>query len=634
MKKIYSFLASVLALASTTTAEAVTVIVDNPEAVRFIKMDYSTYPSAEIPVVDKVQDVNVFDHSDGVYIYPNDGYKLSSVKNGDTELLSSKNFYISPYSIDADAVLVVATKNLEQSRTASFTFTIDDPTKVRMSCNSDEVTISEGTQTIKFDPEDETEFGISSKTNIPIYAVYHNGKKVEPYYNSYRIVVANGDKVEIQANYPDVDYLVKVEVPEGLEDVFTGVTESGVALEGDFFKGVSVHAGRQIMFGFDSQKYSLDAMYVNGERTNFTGNYMCVVASDILVKVEAHAYSVYTIEVDVDDTERVAVYNGYSSYGQKYDLKAGKNTLEFTESQYGNNIYICATTGNLLKNIHVVSNGVESDYNTAQSFKVLPGDKFTIKSAVKEPDSKLVVWVDPKVAKEYNGVKFFDSMSYTDFGSISPLAEGVNTFNYCSADILFLNVSMIFPENAGGDSTPHIPYMVYNDGEAANSSSMTFTFIPSYVDYGGTLFTGDDILRIFYEQPVKATVAVTLSEAVEASKISVEVDTRAVADWASMSLFKGSTVKIIPATVADGKTMKCKVDGTPVNADADGNFSFTVTGDHNVALDMSTTGIDAVGSDADASAKVVYNLQGIRMPDADNLPAGIYIINGKKVAVK
>lgn len=154
-------------------------------------------------------------------------------------------------------------------------------------------------------------------------------------------------------------------------------------------------------------------------------------------------------------------------------------------------------------------------------------------------------------------------------------------------------------------------------------------------DYEGQpAMTDGDILRIFYEQPEKATVAVTLSEAVDESKIAVEVDTRAVADWSSMSLFKGSTVKIIPATADDGKTIKCNVDGKPVSADADGNFSFTVTGDHNVALDMSTTGVDGIASDVEGAAKVVYNLQGIRMPDAENLPAGIYIINGKKVAVK
>ena len=37
--------------------------------------------------------------------------------------------------------------------------------------------------------------------------------------------------------------------------------------------------------------------------------------------------------------------------------------------------------------------------------------------------------------------------------------------------------------------------------------------------------------------------------------------------------------------------------------------------------------------DADGATRTVYNLQGIRV-NADSLPAGIYIINGKKVAVK
>ena len=56
----------------------------------------------------------------------------------------------------------------------------------------------------------------------------------------------------------------------------------------------------------------------------------------------------------------------------------------------------------------------------------------------------------------------------------------------------------------------------------------------------------------------------------------------------------------------------------------------------NTAVKLSSTNsavIAVEAEDADGATRTVYNLQGIRVI-ADSLPAGIYIINGKKVAVK
>ena len=56
------------------------------------------------------------------------------------------------------------------------------------------------------------------------------------------------------------------------------------------------------------------------------------------------------MDFDVDDPSRVEIYNGYSSYGtEKFDIVAGVNTFEFKESNYGSNIYIAATEGNIVK---------------------------------------------------------------------------------------------------------------------------------------------------------------------------------------------------------------------------------------------------------------------------------------------
>ena len=53
----------------------------------------------------------------------------------------------------------------------------------------------------------------------------------------------------------------------------------------------------------------------------------------------------------------------------------------------------------------------------------------------------------------------------------------------------------------------------------------------------------------------------------------------------------------------------------------------------NNSYTVKVTGIDNISSDSDV--KAVYNLMGVKVADStDNLPAGIYIVNGKKVVVK
>lgn len=47
----------------------------------------------------------------------------------------------------------------------------------------------------------------------------------------------------------------------------------------------------------------------------------------------------------------------------------------------------------------------------------------------------------------------------------------------------------------------------------------------------------------------------------------------------------------------------------------------------------STNGVSEVKTDANASSDAIYNLQGVRM-NSNNLPAGIYVKNGKKFIVK
>ena len=61
------------------------------------------------------------------------------------------------------------------------------------------------------------------------------------------------------------------------------------------------------------------------------------------------------------------------------------------------------------------------------------------------------------------------------------------------------------------------------------------------------------------------------------------------------------------------------------------SYIFTVEGNDKVVIKNSATvGINEIAAH-DEEEKTIYNLQGIRVEDLGNLPAGIYIVNGKKV---
>ena len=86
-----------------------------------------------------------------------------------------------------------------------------------------------------------------------------------------------------------------------------------------------------------------------------------------------------------------------------------------------------------------------------------------------------------------------------------------------------------------------------------------------------------------------------------------------------------------------------KANDAAVSPDAEGRFVVPVTDDTNISIaNDGHVGVNDIleGENGEAVSLEVYNLQGIRVlsnasaADVRNLPAGIYIVNGKKVAIK
>ena len=110
-----------------------------------------------------------------------------------------------------------------------------------------------------------------------------------------------------------------------------------------------------------------------------------------------------------------------------------------------------------------------------------------------------------------------------------------------------------------------------------------------------------------------------------------------VTDWSEgISCFNGTEVAIAASLEDPDKTVVVTLNDEPLVAGEDGKYVFVVENVTNsVSITTTTSGVKSMISDKTVSP--VFNLQGIRVANSDdlnNLPAGVYVVDGKKVVVK
>ena len=104
----------------------------------------------------------------------------------------------------------------------------------------------------------------------------------------------------------------------------------------------------------------------------------------------------------------------------------------------------------------------------------------------------------------------------------------------------------------------------------------------------------------------------------------------------TLGAFGGTEIKIA-ANDADTQ-ITVKVNNEPLTIGEDGAYTFNVAANSNVSVVLGNDGISTI--EADAATGNVYNTQGVMVLKAadaqsvNSLPAGIYIMNGKKIVVK
>lgn len=613
MKKFYLFLIMLLSVIAPQAADAFSITLNVDDASR-INVFLNGYQ-------DVVNGDNVFEVKDGDYlsITTQNNAGLVSVMNGDKEVklnsYSSFNLKLTE-SEYAGAKLMIKTATLDEMRTASCTVTVDDPSKVtlRLSRTFTTVQLKSGENEVKFIPGTESTFTISPQSQeTPLYKVTHNSVAAEADWGSYTLKnVAEGDVIDIQANYPDIDCAVKFNVNAEGVGFIKSVTVNGNEVTNYLDDNFTVKCGSNISITRNSEDYKLESFKVNGEdKTSdfYDESYDFFVTDAATFDITAKKYATFKATVDIDDVSHATVYKGYSYYDDAFDMKNGTNEIEVSEKQPL--ISLVAKDGYYFTSVNDGTTEYTDQSTSEINVDVTDGMVLKVVTAAIVRDKKALVYVDDRSATS--------SMVFSrgDYNKIE-IGTGYNELEFYKGDnpfsvTVYANTKKVYKNDVAVDPT-------YSGG--------------SYFRF--SLEDGDVVKMFFTKTP--ATVKADITANGGAENLSVVKDRiQPVADFsAGISCLEDTELAF---AAKEGYSIKAlTVDGTAATAEADGTYKVVVKADANIVVELQTaSGISSV-TNADASRTAnVYNANGVLVlknatpEQTAKLAKGLYIINGKKV---
>ena len=613
MKKFYLFLIMLLSVIAPQAADAFSITLNVDDASR-INVFLNGHQ-------DLVNGDNVFEVKDGDYlsITTQNNAGLVSVMNGDkaVKLDSYSSFNLKLTESEyAGAKLMIKTATLDEMRTASCKVTVDDPSKVtlRLSRTFTTVQLKSGENEVKFIPGTESTFTISPQSyDTPLYKVTRNTVAAEAEWGSYTLKnVAEGDVIDIQANYPDIDCAVKFNVNAEGVGFIKSVTVNGNEVTNYLDDNFTVKCGSTISITRNSEDYKLESCKVNGEdKTSdfYEDSYNIFVTDAATFDITAKKYATFKATVDIDDVSHATVYNGYSYYGNAFDLKNGKNEIEVSEKQ--TLISLVAKDGYYFTSVNDGTKEYTDKSVNDIELDVVDGMVLKVVTAAVVRDKKALVYVDDRSAA--NSLLF----RRNDYNTIE-VATGYNELEFYRGDNPFSVSVSANTKKVYKNDVAVVP--LYSGGSYFNFS----------------LADGDVVKMFFTKTP--ATVKADITANGGAENLSVVKDRiQPVADFsAGISCLEDTELAF---AAKEGYSIKAlTVDGTAATAEADGTYKVVVKADANIVVDLQTaSGISSVtNADANRTANV-YNANGVLVlknatpEQTAKLAKGLYIINGKKV---
>jgi hypothetical protein len=629
MRKIYSlFVIALLSVFAFNANADVNFTLNIDDATRVgVKMYDSSYQLQDVEVVTGANAFTVTEYA-SVYIYAKDGYSLDRVYSTATYSESYTNggsyCYIYPSSSYEGSTVEVTSSKIEYDGLVKVY--VDDAASVQLQCNSTNryITLADGWNEVSFQSSKEVPFTISPTTyGSTIYKVELNDAAVEAQGTSYRVTpAASGDEIKITVAYPDVDVPVKFTFTDGSEagdaGCITSVKVNNEEISADVYTAdnFTVKLGATLAVTGNTTDYKFNSFSVNGSSQYFYGNYSTTVSNESGYEfaIDAHKYGVLNYSISVEDPTAITAYNGYSYNNNVITLTSGVNELTISEnSPY---IQIVANSGCTISSIKD-QNG--NDYTSSYSITVTEGMQLTVVAGKIVRDKVLTVNVhDLDKAPQY--FSFVRSV-YGSRDAIT-LTEGTNTINFYDGDNNFGMSNM------------------------SDNGSVFQNKLPVALSYGSGYFTfaDGDVLDVYFDDNAETCKVEFEINDYQSYNIVTNFGGLTVRSWEEgLNVLPGAAFQIattINDTTAEQRDVMVTVNGKELeDSDNDGYYDITINEDSKVVISAkSTTGVSSIV--ANTVNGTVYNLQGvaiIRNASAEqiaNLPAGLYIVNGKKFVQK
>lgn len=624
MKKIYSiFTALLLCVLGTLSADAarVTLRIADPDAVTVTVLDYATFTQST-PTLRAGDNVIQYDAASGaqVNISAKQNYSITSAEDTDPAVgdipVQFNTVYLTCNENTDGHTFIINTVNLEEARTSAVTMTVTDfrPGLIRIYRGDESLEITESPQTIRFNPETESVFQVQRLDFQPICSVKLNDVAQEAVMGQYRFNVADGDRIEVTADYPKVDVPVTVTYPAGLNDLISSFTVDYAPVTDWNTPGFTVTSGSNISLQFNTA-YKLDRVLINNVEQQIGMGYINyrVGTEPVDIIVEAHEYGFCHVTVDVTDPSHLLIYPSSNPSAEPATFDGNTCTLEVDERDPY--IVIRALDAyNITSITDGNGNALQPDYSNR--IQVYDNMMIYVTTEERKFDGSLVVYIDNLEPVTYAYWQTRENRDMNDF------VQGYNVLRFESARQLDYLIRVAATEQC---------YAYENGVPAADQYS------PNYFNWQKIPDNGT-VLKVFFgQEPALYTVKVDMPVELRDKAHVVTDMVTPVFDYAEMSLMKGTRVDM---TFDPAASVVVKLDDVAITPAEDGSYSFAVSADHNVTVteDQDPTGIDSVTS-GDTTGDV-YNVVGIRVlsgaseADIKTLPAGLYIFNGRKFVVK
>lgn len=617
MKKFYSFISIAfiaifgLQAVAQDAAETVTFTlnIDNPDAVN-ITFNYAADPEFVLQAGNNYITRETYT-SVQVNLNANYAFEYIIDELGTAQGVYGPTWYTGCYPNNDGKTFYIKTIDLNATRTASFTLTVDDPSQVMASFKgtSSVLELAEGTNTYKFDPNVETSLYVASLGYKNLYKVTLNDVEIPVTDSSVEVPLSEGCRVVVEANYPDMPCNLKFNYDtENCPGLITSISVNYNTVEFDG-KNLSVQAGDNVAINFN-RDYKIDAITINGVAQDLTYFYYYLSftpTEDAVFNITAQPYGTIKATVLANPAAGFLVYKSYGSPENLLTLVDGRNEVEIGEN--APTLFWKLASGYDLVSVTTTVNGETTDQSNNNYIDVVDGMEINFQAKATVLDKKFVFWVDDQTAASYyfsiNNYKR-DNYNVENGYTVIEFTDSYCPFSFGWAGApstqLYLNNELVAPMYAGGS---------------------TFNVTPK---------DGDVVKAYLAAEAVECSVAVT-TEGEFIPGTTATVDVIVPQELVDFTCLNGTRVCITPD--ANAEVSECTLNGEAVALGEDGTYTFTITeasNTLNIKVDKES-GISAISIDGNKANDETYNLQGIRVTSS-NLPAGVYVRGGQKIIVK